>query len=209
MTVTRRFTLPETHDAFLRWSSLTGYDWDSPEWGEVLAVLESCDLMRADRNPQHGLFDPPDMPWGDAPEVRRLRTVIVASAWLHCAGWGHDLATSAQIVAAVLDRFYADSDTAPLDPLIEHLAADLPARVYGLAETPGAALAGVLAADGLVLLVRRHAQDKPGLMQVVLEEAEANDAFAEAVFARLADDPEWRLELLRLSDGRCLLYTDT
>lgn len=202
-----RFSLPETHAAFGEWSRLTGYGWDSPEWGEVLASLESCDLLAADRLPQRGLFDPPDLQLGDAPLVRRLRAVIVASARLHDGGWGHDLATSAQIVAAVLDRFYTDSDTYPLAPLVERLTGELPRRVRGLAASPSEALEGLLAVDAMACLSRRpYSCDSPSLAAVVLAEAEANDRFAECIFQRLALNPGWELALLTLGDGRSLLY---
>lgn len=206
MTVTK-FTLPETHAAFGEWSRVTGYDWDSSEWGEVLASLDSCDLLVADRLPQRGLFDPPDLHLGDAPQVRRLRAAIVASARLHDGGWGHDLATSAQIVAAVLDRFYTDSDTSPLPALIEHLVDELPRRVRVVAATPSAALAAQLAVDGMACLARRpYSLGEPSLAGLVLAEAETNDRFAECVFQRLALNPAWSLALLTLGDGRALLY---
>lgn len=202
-----RFSLPETHAAFGEWSRLTGHDWDSPEWGEVLASLESCDLLAADRLPQRGLFDPPDMQLGDAPQVRRLRAAIVASARLHDSGWGHDLATSAQIVAAVLDRFYTDSDTYPLGALVDRLTGELPRRVRGLAASPCEALEGLLAVDAMACLSRRpYSLGSPSLVAVVLAEAESHDLFAERIFNRLALDPAWSLALLTLGDGRCLLY---
>lgn len=204
--MTVRFTLPETHAAFAEWSRLTGCGWDSLEWGEVLAALESCDLLAADRLPQHGLFDPPDLSLGDAPQVQRLRAAIVGSARLHSSGWGHDLATSALIVAAVLDRFYPDRVLPPFDDLMESLTAALPARVHGLAATPSEALTGLLGADALAGVVRHYASDLPVLLRVVMDEAQADDRFAERVFDRLASASVWGVVLLALGDGRCLLY---
>jgi hypothetical protein len=202
-----RFSLPETRAAWDEWSRRTGLDWDAPEWGEVLAALDSCGLLAADRVAQQSsLFDPPS-PSGAAPRVLRLRAAIVASAELHRGGWGHDLATSALIVAAVLDRFYSDDQLCPIESLVDRLTGELPTRVYGLAPTPSAALASVLRADTLAVLAREpYMRDKPALIRLVLEEAEADDRFAERIFDRLTADPAWRLALLRLGDGRCMLY---
>lgn len=194
-----KFTLPETHAAFAEWSRLTGHDWDSPEWGEVMAALDSCNLLRVDRVPQRALFDPPDLPLGDTREVRQLRAVIVGSARLCAAGWEHDLATSATIVAAVLTNslYSAESDT--FDELLLRVEVDVPARLRVLVDSPGDALAELLA---------MHIKDTPlpDVVGRIMAAARDDDAFAERLFATLGDAPGYRLELLALCDGRWLVY---
>lgn len=200
MATMTRFTLPETHAAFVEWSRLTGHDWDAPEWGEVLAALDSCDLLFADRTPQLGLFDdPPHVPIGDTHHVRKLRAAIIGSARLYRAGWGYDLATSAQIVAAVLTNFFVDTDGDPFEHLVTRIEVEVPSRLRALVSSPSDALAELLRlrTDGVAL---------PDLVRQVLTLACDTDAFAEILFEKLADDPQYRLGLIILCDGRWLLY---
>lgn len=202
------FTLPETRAAFDRWQDITGLDEDSPEWGEVLAVLRDTDLLAADRAAQRHLFEDPAAPLGDTEQVRALRLAIVGGAQFHRdqtpAGSPLGLAMATAVVATLIQRHYGEDITGlPVEQGLYLLEREVDVRTMGVTVSPAVALKW--------LMPRSFAPDSGGvdrdsMVGVVVDTAWDNDEFAVAVFDRLAENRHHHVALAPMCTGAWLVY---
>lgn len=212
-TAVGRFTLPETHAAYLRWAEATGLDCTSTTWGEVWSVLDQCGLLAADRLPQRSLFDAPDLPLGEPAGARALRWAVLAGIGLVPAGMPDpadrvilDPATGAAVVAALLEHVYFDLDL-DFEVALTLLRIEVPKRIVAVVDTPGQALAMPIARaiEETYRATGRQDAVHPTVLQV-LDEATQDDEFAQRVFGRLARDARYRTGLVPLCHGQWLVY---
>lgn len=197
--LTRQFTLPETHAAYMRWCEITKLDEACEQWVKVWDVLDEAGLIECDRCPQRSLFDDPAVPLGATPGARRLQLALLTGAYLATAT-SYDLAT-ATALAATWSQTPPDPD-ADIDESALTLAAELGERVLHIADRPGMALAWVLSNDldddpyGWLDLTARRPTTQ-ALAEILTG---YHDHLAVAVFSRLARG-EHEHEITQMTDG--------
>lgn len=200
-----RFALPEVHMAFQEWRVLTGFGWDSPEWGDTLAALDRVELLSADQAPQPQLWDG-DAELAELPAARRLRAAIIGAArvWFGTMGWRHDLPTTAEIMVAHLSSWpAAEVDDVPLADVLLRLEVQVPKVTGRVFASRTDALCAVFGAE--LHLREIDVEEWPPVTRLILREAIADDALAARVFDRMTAHASFGIGLLPLSDGRWVM----
>lgn len=218
MVMTGRFSLPETHAAFLRWQEITGLGEASAEWGEVWAVLGDAGLLEADRCPQRSLFDDPATALGETLGARQLRLAVLGGAtlWTQCnppefiglplppyTGLT-DLPTCTAAVAALLETLYSELAEDDIELGLTRLALELPRRQLRYMTSPSEALAHQL---DLAIATQQPDLLQDEVISLTLAAARSDDTFARKTFTRLAQ--HIGLALTPLVDGGWLMYRST
>jgi hypothetical protein len=209
------FCQPQTQDAYRMWCEMTGLDHTSAAWGEVWSVLEQAHLLDADRTPQPGLFDPPELPAGDTAELRRLRLTLLAGAHLvsiHGVGGEHGTATA--VVAALTEHELADQGL-PFEQELTRAQLLLgdPRTIIAVRDSPSEALLWLLHEHGVPDWLQSidGPDDRPlwrpepkALLTLIMREAMCSDEFSVRVFAAAAARGGHRL--LPLCHGQWVAY---
>jgi hypothetical protein len=208
------FHQPQTNDAYRTWCEMTGLDQTSPAWGEVWQVLEQSGLLDADRAPQPGLFDPPQLPTGDTAELRRLRLALLGGAFLASTHGDKEYGTATAVVAALTEHELADQGL-PFEQELTRaqLLLDDPRTVIAVRDSPSETLLWLLHEHGVPDWLTSI--DGPGeqplwrpqphaLLTLIMHEAMISDEFSVRVFAAAAARGGHRL--LPLCHGQWLAY---
>jgi hypothetical protein len=200
--VVRRFRLPESHAAYLRWCEVTGLDESTTAWGEVWQVLDQCGLLEADTMPQQRLFDPP----GEQPLLRALRLALLGGAYYSTAE-GVDPATATAVVSALMAAEFTGLGLS-FEQELTLLRREVPRMVVEVVDTPSQALLRPvrLAVEEMYGAAGGQAEKVNDLVLQILDAATHDDAFARRVFRRLASDVRWRVNLIGLCHGQWLVY---
>lgn len=210
------FVLREMNEAVAAWEEITGLSGSSPEWGEVLAVLDDCGLLDADRTPPRTLFDNEDSP--PPPEhtaaVLRTTTAIVAGAYMAREQPKLPPATCVEIMMVLLDRFHPRLVDEWFTGYDEVLGVKAARRVQALADSPSAALGWLIEQEQLI----KDLDVAPGTMSewlspvlaLLLDLARQDDTVAERLFTQLSQrlpGDAYAYELAPLCDGQWVVFS--
>lgn len=209
MAVTTQFVLPELNAARDTWATVTGLDTSSPEWGEVMAVMDDCGLLSADQLPSPTLFDGEDAapPPEHTAAVLRTRLALAGSAYLvRRSERTLAPATAVEIMAVLLDQVYAGTEKWDPEYAEMRLGADVADRLVGLVDSPSEALRYLRDREHRWTVREPDVTDP--LSWLVLDKAYDSDGVALAVFAdldRIAAHG-YQAAIAQLCDGRWVMY---